>query len=104
VWEYGLKTWRFAVLHTSGNEHKVYRSRIDKSGRIVLPAEVRSTLGVAEGDSVLVVQDGKSVEILTPQEALRQAQEYFMKLAPPEVCMSDELIRERREEAAHERE
>jgi AbrB family looped-hinge helix DNA binding protein len=92
------------VLNTSGHEHKVHRSKIDKSGRIVLPAEVRSILGVAEGDSVLVVQDGRSVEILTPQDALRQAQDYFMKLAPPEVCMSDELIRDRREEAANERE
>jgi AbrB family looped-hinge helix DNA binding protein len=86
------------------HEHKVYQSKIDKSGRIVLPAEVRSALGVSEGDSVLVVQEGDSVEILTRQEALRQAQDYFMKLAAPEVCMSDELIKERREEAARERE
>jgi AbrB family looped-hinge helix DNA binding protein len=90
------------MQHTSEHDHKVFRSKIDKSGRIVLPAEVRGALGVAEGDSVLVVQDGKSIEILTPKEALRQAQDYFMKLAPAEVCMSDELMRERREEAARE--
>jgi AbrB family looped-hinge helix DNA binding protein len=90
------------VEHAFHHEHKIFRSKIDKSGRIVLPAEIRTTLGVTEGDSVLVVRDGKSVEILTPQEALRQAQEYFVKLAPPEVCLSDELMRERREEAARE--
>jgi AbrB family looped-hinge helix DNA binding protein len=88
------------VEHSSGQEHNVYRSKIDKSGRIVLPAEVREALGVGKGDSVLVVQEGESVEILTTREALRQAQEYFMKLAPPTISLVDELIRERREEAA----
>ena len=88
--------------HSIGYEHKVYRSKIDRSGRIVLPAELRESLGVSEGDSVLVVHEGDSVEILTSQEALRQAQEYFMQLVPPEVSMVDELIREHREEAERE--
>jgi AbrB family looped-hinge helix DNA binding protein len=92
------------VEQTSGHEHKIYQSKIDKSGRIVLPADVRAALGVSEGDSVLVVHEGQSVEIVTSKQAVRPAQDYFMKLAPPDLCMSDELIRERREEAARERE
>jgi AbrB family looped-hinge helix DNA binding protein len=87
---------------SSGQEHRVYQSRVDKSGRIVLPAEIRTTLGVGVGDSVLVIQEGMSVGIVTPQQALRQAQEYFMKLAPPSVSMVDELIQEHREEAKRE--
>lgn len=86
----------------SGQEHKVYQSRVDKSGRIVLPAEVREMLGVSQGDRVLVVQEGSSVEILSLREAMRQAQEYFCALAPADVSLVDELIRERREEAARE--
>ena len=92
------------MQRTSGQQHKVYRSKIDKSGRIVLPAEIRTTLGVSEGDSVLVVQEGKSVEIMTPQEALHQAQEYFMKLVPAGVSLADDIIQEHREEVARERE
>ena len=88
--------------YPSGQEHKIYRTKIDKSGRIGLPAEVRTALGVSEGDSVLVVQEGKSVGILTSQGALRQAQEYFMKLAPAGVSMADEIIQEHREEAERE--
>lgn len=34
--------------------------------------------------------------------ALAAAQEYFCKLAPPERVLSEELLRERREEAKHE--
>lgn len=88
--------------YSSENAHRIYRSRIDKSGRIVLPAEVRESLGVGEGDSVLMIQEGGSVEILTMREAIRQAQEYFCGLVPADVSLADELIRERREEAARE--
>jgi len=90
------------VEHQLGQEQKVYQSKIDKSGRIVLPADVRATLGVAEGDSVLVVQEGDSVEILTMRQAIRQAQEYFCRLVPAQVSLVDELVQERREEAARE--
>jgi len=46
--------------------------------------------------------DGHGIRITTLREAIRQAQHYFASLAPPEVCMSEELLRERREEAASE--
>jgi AbrB family looped-hinge helix DNA binding protein len=85
-----------------GSDQKVYQSKVDKSGRIVLPAAVRASLGVAEGDSVLVVQEGRSIEILTSGEAMRQAQEYFCRLVPENVSLVDELLRERREEAERE--
>src|SRR4051812_22283097 len=35
-------------------------------------------------------------------QAVQAAQEYFGKLAPPGVSLADELIQERREEAARE--
>jgi hypothetical protein len=34
--------------------------------------------------------------------ALRAAQDFFARLAPADVVLSEELIRERREEAKHE--
>jgi AbrB family looped-hinge helix DNA binding protein len=87
---------------TTGDEPRLYQSKVDKSGRISLPAEIRSSLGVSAGDSVLVKQAGASVEILTPSQALRQAQEYFQNLVPPGVSLADEIIQEHREEAARE--
>jgi AbrB family looped-hinge helix DNA binding protein len=89
---------------TSGHEEKVFQSKVDKSGRISLPAEIRESLGVRAGDSVLVKQEGTSVEILTPMQAMRKAQEYFQKLVPPGVSLADEIIQEHREEAVRERE
>lgn len=89
---------------TTGQEHKVFRSRIDRSGRIVLPKSVRAALGVRLGDSVLVLQEGDSVQLSTPTEALHRAQEFFAGLAPREVSFVDELIQEHRDEVFVERE
>jgi len=87
-----------------GHEHRVYRSKVDRSGRIVLPAEVRESLGVGEGDAVLVIRDERGVHLETPEQALEAIQDYFMKLVPAGVSLADEIIQEHREEAARERE
>jgi AbrB family looped-hinge helix DNA binding protein len=82
----------------------IYQSKVDSSGRISLPAEIRASLGVEVGDLVIVKQEGSSIEILTPMQALRKAQEYFQKLVPPGVSLADEIIQEHRDEVARERE
>lgn len=83
-------------------EAKVYRSKVDASGRIVLAADLRTELDLHEGDAVLLVKEGESLRIETPQQALRAAQDYFCKLAPTDRVFSEELLQERREEAARE--
>lgn len=88
--------------NVSGEEPKVYRSKVDASGRVVLAADLRSALDLREGDTVLLVQDGETVRIETPEQALKAAQDYFCKLAPPERIFSEELLKERRDEAARE--
>ncbi len=81
---------------------QVYRARLDRSGRIVLPQRVREELQLATGDEVLVVQTADGYRIETPEQALRAAQDYFCSLIPAGVSVVDELIAERREEAARE--
>jgi len=88
--------------NVSGEEPKVYRSKVDASGRIVLSVDLRSALDLHEGDSVLLVRDGETVRIETPEQALKAAQDYFCKLAPRERIFSEELLKERRDEAARE--
>jgi AbrB family looped-hinge helix DNA binding protein len=43
---------------TTGHEEKLYQSKVDKLGRISLPAAIRESLGVVAGDTVLVKQEG----------------------------------------------
>lgn len=84
------------------NEQRIFRAKVDASGRILLPAELRTELDVAEGDSVLFVQHHGTLELRTVKQAVRKAQEYFCSLAPVDVKMVDELLAERRGEAARE--
>lgn len=78
------------------------RSKVTDAGRVVIPAEFRKAFGIEEGEEVVFSKDEHGIRITTMREAIRQAQDYFAALAPPEVCLSDELLRDRREEAARD--
>jgi AbrB family transcriptional regulator (stage V sporulation protein T) len=84
------------------SDQRIFRAKVDASGRILLPAELRAQLHVTEGDSVLFVQHPNSLEVRTLTQAVRKAQEYFGSLAPASVSMVDELLAERRAEVARE--
>jgi AbrB family looped-hinge helix DNA binding protein len=81
---------------------RFFGAKVDSSGRIVLPAEVRTAFGLKKGSQVTVVHDDAGVHIQTPEQALRAIQDYFKKLVPPGVSLADEIIQEHREEAARE--
>lgn len=76
--------------------------RMDSSGRIRLPFELRERLGLKSGDSVVVFQEDDDVRIETATHALRRAQEYFASFVPQDVSLVEELLEERRQEAARE--
>jgi len=79
-------------------EHRVYRTKVDSSGRIVLPAEGRQRNHIAEGDTVVVVEDDHGFHVKSLDQALAEAQAYFATLAPPDVILSEELLADRRAE------
>ena len=75
--------------------------KIGQGGRIVLPAPFRKALGVKTGDDlILSLRDGE-VRIFTRQQSIRRAQGMLKHLAPGRSLV-DELIAERRTEAANE--
>jgi len=78
---------------------RIFRSRIDSSGRVLIPAALRSGLYIAEGDAILFVQQKDGVELRTGRQAARTAQEFFCGLASPDTSMSKDLLDDRREEA-----
>lgn len=83
-------------------QHKVFRARVDASGRIVIPAESRLRKQVKEGDLLVVEEDDSGIRLKTLDDAVREAQAYFAKVIPKGVSLVDELIKERRDEAARE--
>jgi AbrB family looped-hinge helix DNA binding protein len=79
------------------------RVRLDEAGRVVIPAKMRKELGMSKGDWLVIgVEDGE-VRVFTVEEAIRKAQETMRKYVPDRSrSMVDELISERRWEAALE--
>ena len=56
----------------------------------------------ASSDKVLVRLEGNELRIYTYAEAMRRAQELVRSFVPPGVSLVDELIADRRAEAARE--
>ena len=75
------------------------RVSVDRSGRLVIPKDLRISLGIeGGGDLVLSAEDG-AMTAMTQMEALRRLQAAVRAVVPPGVSLVDELIAERRAEA-----
>ena len=83
-------------------EIESFTSRIDRQGRLLLPSQIRHKLSLGPGSEVIVTLKENQVSLQTPRQALRAIQQRLAKLVPQGVSLADELIQERRREAAHE--
>jgi AbrB family looped-hinge helix DNA binding protein len=71
-------------------------AELEKSGRIVIPAELRRQLGLIPGEDVLVSADENSVIIRGNRvAAVRRLQEKYADLATGR-SLADELVADRR--------
>ena len=76
------------------------KTTIGEGGRIVIPAEYRKVLGLKPGDEVVLVLQEGEVRILTPKQAIQRAQALVRRYVSKPKSLVEELLRERREEAA----
>lgn len=90
-------------METSPKLHEVRHLHLDSAGRVLIPASLRQQYGLVAGDAV-VLEASESGLLLRPLDAvLRDVQAFCADFAPKNGgYLSDELIRERREEAARE--
>lgn len=78
------------------------RIRLGEDGQIVIPEKHRKALGVEPGDRMTISFVDGGLRITTWKQALARLQEEFRRRVPPGVSLVDELIAERRREAARE--
>ena len=81
-----------------------YHAKVIAGGKIVIPAKLRRAMGVKEGDTLVVEEQDGALVIRTRWDALRRLQDEMRRLVPADVDMVEELIAERRREAAMEEE
>ena len=85
--------------HLGGGD---FRIQIGNAGRIVIPADIRTAMNVGDGDTLSArVEDGVLI-LMSPDTAIRKAQELVRRYIPEGVSLVDELIAERRSEAVRE--
>ncbi|MCH7997735.1 MAG: AbrB/MazE/SpoVT family DNA-binding domain-containing protein [Chloroflexi bacterium] len=78
------------------------KTKIGLGGRVVIPANYRKQLGIKPGDEVIVTLDHGELHILTLDQAIKRAQALVRRYVPEGRMLSEELISQRREEAARE--
>lgn len=78
------------------------RVRIIEGGKLIIPAPMRRELGIATGDTVMVeIEDGE-LRVRSLPQAIARAQAILRRHVPEGASLADELIADRRHEAARE--
>ncbi len=78
------------------------RARLAEGGRLVIPAEFRRELALTPGESlVLDIRDGE-LRVRSLRRAVERAQALVRPYVPDGVRLSDELIAQRRVDAARD--
>ena len=80
-----------------------YSARVDNSGRIVIPSELRDRLRVRPGDELVLQEIAGSITVKSYDQVLADAQAFFQTVIPAGVSLSDELFADRRAEVQRER-
>ncbi len=75
--------------------------RVGPQGRLVVPARLRRKLGIESGDLLVARAEGDRLVLERRDTILARLQGRFAHI-PSDVSLADELIAERRREAARE--
>ena len=76
--------------------------KVEKSGRILIPAAVRRQFGLKEGTEMILRVDEDGIQMGTREQALARIHERLRRYIPEGRILSEELIQERRAEAERE--
>ncbi len=79
-----------------------HNGKLVSGGRLQLPSDVRRELGLVDGDQVVMqVVDGE-LHVRPRRDVLKRIQAMLRPYAPVDGLVSDELIQDRRTEAARD--
>ncbi len=78
------------------------RARMGDNGRVVIPAAYRKALGLSPGDEIILRLGDGEVRLMSRMTAIKRAQELVRRYNPEGRNLVNELVAERRAEAARE--
>ena len=74
---------------------------LGRQGRLVIPAPLRRSLGLEEGDRLVARQDGNRLVLEKPEQIKQRLKARFAQV-PAERRLVEELIAERRQKSRRE--
>ena len=80
----------------------VMGSKVQDGGRLVVPVELRRELGLQTGSDVILDIVNGALRVRTMEQVVKDAQATMRRYVPEGVSLVDELIADRRAEAARE--
>ena len=86
----------------NGVTQSFWNCRVDMSGRVVLPQQLRVDQGLSNGDELVITVEDGAIVLRTYDEAMQRLQDAFSEGVPDDVSLVDELIAQRGQEAAGE--
>lgn len=80
----------------------MFHFTVDRNGRVVIPADVRLAFHLQPGQKGIGTITDNEVRLRSLEATVRQIQEYNQQFMTPDERVSDQLIADRRAEAARE--
>ena len=84
------------------NPDDVVKAKVDSQGRVLIPAAIREAMKMKPGGHVAMYLDQDGLHLVTSHIAMERLSREVRKHVPPGVSLADELIADRRAEAARE--
>ena len=81
---------------------EIITAKLEKSGRLLIPAGIRRRLNLKAGSEVLLQVDETGIRLGTREQALARVHKRLRRYIPANRVLSEELIQERRAEAERE--
>jgi bifunctional DNA-binding transcriptional regulator/antitoxin component of YhaV-PrlF toxin-antitoxin module len=79
-----------------------HQTRMTKEGRVLIPAELRKSLGLNDREPLTIYAQDGEIRIVSRLQAIKQMQRRMAVHRVEGVSVVDELLRERREQAERE--
>ena len=79
-----------------------HSAKFAENGRLLVPAQLRKELGVGPGDEVFMAVVDGALHVWSQKQAIARAQARVRELTSGKRSLVDELLAERRAEAARE--
>jgi hypothetical protein len=87
---------------TAKSPQNAVRLQVGPNGEVTIPAHLLEAAGSAAGKYLLARFDDDEIKLVTPEATARKIQAAVRKFVPEGVSLVDELLKERRREAANE--